>query len=191
MKSLYCKLTLLIVICAPYIGLSQPSSYSDIKFNPIGFYFIIQLANGKIISTENLIINYEHIASIEDISKITALNKYGLMLKSGAELFKIKPGITLIGVATLFEKFSIHEDYRVPVYVDDELVGFPETLIVDESEIKSVDQAGQFKSRLEPGRINIFTFHPGPPKTEYSRNSYTPYWIRIEANYLDSLLNTR
>jgi hypothetical protein len=178
---------LLIFGITNYHGFSQSRSESANvwEYNPEGALYIIRLAENRFVATENLVISGQDIDSLEIFSRVEILKRYGVFAKSTTMVVKLKMNVILLGLDNILDKYEI-KDKTLPIYIDEQHVYRPQTIVAAQEEIKSVALlTNSDKSQI----INIATYHP-TPKTKHKIVEYFPLQA-IESWTIDSLLNHR
>jgi hypothetical protein len=135
-----------------------------------GYLFVIYLNNGRMIQTENLISKDDSI--VEMISRVETIKRYGVITKAGAIISKAKPNYHFIFINQIFNLFNVaNEDRILPVFIDDEYVDRPETIVAEQKEITVV---ALIKNPLNKGNaIDIIT--KGYKTSKLIKNTTMPY----------------
>ena len=184
-------LLILFVLSIPSICGAQKNISNVYAYNSSGYLYVLYFPNGKIIQTENLISNNADVG--EMISRFEVLKRYGVITKAGAIILKAKAGIDFIFISEIFSLFDVaHEDRNLSVYINDQYVDRPETIVAEKSFITAVDIIKNPDNK-EERIIDIIT--KGYKESKFKRTVNIPYstfYLQSgEILALDSLLSNK
>ena len=142
--------------------------------------------------TENLILSAKNTDSVELISRFEAIKRFGVITKAGVVILKLKRNVKFVVLSQIFNLFNIvYEDRSFPVYINDERVDRPETIIAEQNLITAVAVIPNPSNKKEK-IIDIITKEYNTSKLINSVNHppYNDYYLRNqEIMSVDSFLN--
>jgi hypothetical protein len=185
MKSTLAYLTISYLAINICIAQGIAPQYAD-RYNPFGLLYVLKLANGRTIQTENLIVDYEKIISAVRLTRFETVEQYGQITKAGAFVLTLKPNIQFRTFTQIFDQFHIRNEYRnLPVYIDSLYVEQPQTILAQQNMILSVDIIGKGTQK-----INIKTTYK-PAKKNGSNTKLPEFYLQgSEVMGVDSFINS-
>jgi hypothetical protein len=146
-------LTFIILPLVLTIAFGQGHDISNSKiYNSSRYLYILYFANGKFIQTNNLISRHDEVQ--EMISRVESIKRYGIITKVGAIILRAQSNYQLIFMNQILKSFNISDENKdLPVYIDDQYVEEPETIVAESDEITSVEVVSGKNGRY----INIKT----------------------------------